>query len=50
MDRLEYRVLLEAYERAIRLELEEDFIELLREEINGRKKKMIVSKQSKVFI
>ncbi|WP_332633855.1 sporulation histidine kinase inhibitor Sda [Halalkalibacter flavus] len=50
MERLEYRVLLEAYERAIRLELEEDFIELLREEINGRKKRMIISKKSKIFV
>ncbi|MCL7747893.1 sporulation histidine kinase inhibitor Sda [Halalkalibacter alkaliphilus] len=50
MERLEYRVLLEAYERAIRLELEEDFIELLREEIKGRKKRMIISKKSKIFV
>ncbi|MFC0562065.1 sporulation histidine kinase inhibitor Sda [Halalkalibacter alkalisediminis] len=36
MDRLEYTVLLEAYEQAMALNLEEDFIQLLKEEILDR--------------
>ncbi|WP_332698064.1 sporulation histidine kinase inhibitor Sda [Halalkalibacter lacteus] len=49
MDRLEYSVLLEAYERAIELKLEEDFIQLLREEINGRKS-MLLHKKTKMYV
>jgi hypothetical protein len=49
MDRLEDTVLLEAYERAIELKLEEDFIQLLREEINGRKSKLIHEK-TKMYV
>ncbi|MBP3949845.1 sporulation histidine kinase inhibitor Sda [Bacillus suaedae] len=36
MNELEYEVLIEAYERAVNLELEEDFIGLLKEEIEHR--------------
>ncbi|MFC0473165.1 sporulation histidine kinase inhibitor Sda [Halalkalibacter kiskunsagensis] len=49
MDSLEYTVLLEAYERALELKLEEDFIQILREEINGRKS-TIVQQKAKMFV
>jgi hypothetical protein len=38
MDRLEYTVLVEAYERAVELNLEDDFIQLLKEEIDVRRR------------
>lgn len=47
MDRLDYTVLLEAYERALSLNLEEDFIELLKEEINMRKHTCEASQEKK---
>ncbi|WP_081727801.1 sporulation histidine kinase inhibitor Sda [Halalkalibacter wakoensis] len=48
MDRLEYTILLEAYERALELKLESDFIQLLREEICSREE--CFTKKSKMFV
>ncbi|MDT8862992.1 sporulation histidine kinase inhibitor Sda [Alkalihalobacillus sp. MEB130] len=50
MESLEYQVLIEAYERAIELGLEEDFIALLREEISERTTDHNVTKKSKLFL
>lgn len=41
MDSLEYTVLLEAYEQAVELNLEQDFIQLLKEEILVRQKNTV---------
>ncbi|WP_227936513.1 sporulation histidine kinase inhibitor Sda [Alkalihalobacillus deserti] len=42
MDRLEYTVLIEAYEHAVVLNLETDFIQLLKKEIQVRQKNNVL--------
>lgn len=49
MDRLEVNILIEAYEKAVELRLEEDFISFLREEIDNRNKKEQTSSKQKIF-
>ncbi|GAE34233.1 sporulation histidine kinase inhibitor Sda [Halalkalibacter akibai] len=50
MERLEYNVLLEAYKRAVELNLENDFIQLLRNEIMDRENAVNYCKFKKVLI
>ncbi|WP_084372444.1 sporulation histidine kinase inhibitor Sda [Halalkalibacter krulwichiae] len=48
MKRLDYNVLIEAYERAVELDLEDDFIQLLKEEISERENKGQIKKRISV--